>query len=215
MMDFDTEYPDAEGDDCGGAVETRPRRSAQTGFDRNTQSQIEALVPRLRRYARALTHDVVAADDLVQDSLSRALGKIHLWEKGTDLRAWLFTILHNQHVSLRRRELRERAGVDLQTPGRRLAFAPDQDKRLELRDLERALAKLPEEQRAVILLVGLEGMRYEEAASVVNLPVGTVRSRVARGREALRVLTGFFPERHVRRPRLPADPVYRPSPDLN
>jgi RNA polymerase sigma-70 factor (ECF subfamily) len=215
MMDFDTEYPDAESDNCDGAVETRPRRSTQAGFDRNIQKQIEALVPRLRRYARALTHDAVAADDLVQDSLSRALGKIHLWEKGTDLRAWLFTILHNQHVSLRRRELRERAGIDLQTPGRRLAFAPDQDKRLELRDLERALAKLPEEQRAVILLVGLEGMRYEEAASVVNLPVGTVRSRVARGREALRVLTGLFPERHARRPRLPADRVYCPSLDLN
>src|ERR1700757_4642318 len=122
MMDFDTEYPDAEGDDCGGAVETRPRRSAQTGFDRNTQSQIEALVPRLRRYARALTHDVVAADDLVQDSLSRALGKIHLWEKGTDLRAWLFTILHNQHVSRARQAARQRHSIELQECNPGLAF---------------------------------------------------------------------------------------------
>jgi len=203
MMDLDTEYPDAESDDRDGVVETLPRQQLRESADRTLRQQIEALVPRLRRYARALTHDAVAADDLVQDSLSRALGKIHLWEKGTDLRAWLFTILHNQHVSLRRRELRERAGIDLQTSNPRLAFAPSQDKRLELRDLERALASLPDEQRAVILLVGLEGMRYEEAASVVNLPVGTVRSRVARGRETLRILTGLFPERHSRRPRIP------------
>lgn len=217
MMDFDTEYPDTESEDCGGAVQARPRQPAQAAFDRDLQKQIEALIPRLRRYARALTHDAVVADDLVQDCLSRALGKFHLWEQGTDLRAWLFTILHNQHVSLRRRELRERAGIDVQTPGPRLAFAPDQDKRLELRDLGRALAKLPAEQRAVILLVGLEGMRYEEAASVVNLPVGTVRSRVARGREALRVLTGLFPQRHSRAPSVPRDRVYEPlpSPELN
>jgi RNA polymerase sigma-70 factor, ECF subfamily len=203
MMDFDTEYPDTESDDCDDAPGTPPRHLARASVEQNLQQQIEALVPRLRRYARALTHDPVAADDLVQDSLSRALGKTHLWQKGTDLRAWLFTILHNQHVSLRRRQLRERAGIDLQTSSPRLAFAPTQDRRLELRDLERALARLPDEQRAVILLVGLEGMRYEEAASVVNLPVGTVRSRVARGRETLRILTGLFPERHSRRPRIP------------
>jgi RNA polymerase sigma-70 factor (ECF subfamily) len=72
--------------------------------------------------------------------------------------------------------------------------------RLELRDLKRAIARLPEEQRSVILLVGLEGMRYDEVASVVNLPVGTVRSRVSRGRETLRMMTGLFPARHSRHP---------------
>jgi hypothetical protein len=81
--------------------------------------------------------------------------------------------------------------------------------RLELRDLERALAALPEEQRSVILLVGLEGMRYDEAASLVNLPVGTVRSRVSRGRETLRRMTELFPGRHSPRP----PPPRRPAPD--
>jgi RNA polymerase sigma-70 factor (ECF subfamily) len=129
---------------------------------------------------------------------------MHLWEEGTDLRAWLFTILHHQHVSLTRRQARQRAGNELQKSSRSLAVSPNQTMRLELRDLERALAALPEEQRSVILLVGLEGMRYDEAASVVNLPVGTVRSRVSRGRETLRKMTEFFPGRHSPRPPLPA-----------
>jgi hypothetical protein len=89
---------------------------------------------------------------------------------------------------------------ELQEYRKWLAFLPNQTVRLELRDLERAIAKLPEEQRSVILLVGLEGMSYDEAASVVNLPIGTVRSRIARGRETLRIMTELFPSRHSRRP---------------
>ena len=147
---------------------------------------IEAEIPRLRRYARALARDVATADDLVQDCLARALGKLHLWQEGTDLRAWLFTILHNQYVNQVRRAVREGAAVGLSETEPMLTRAPHQGKSLELRDLERAIAKLPEEQRAVILLVGLEGMRYEEVADVLGVPVGTVRSRLSRGREALR-----------------------------
>src|SRR5262250_1745321 len=108
---------------------------------------IEAEIPRLRRYARALARDVAAADDLVQDSLARALGKIHLWEDGTDLRAWLFTILHNQHISLSRQSARQRRVVELQKIKRGSELLPNQIARLELRDLERAIARLPEEQR--------------------------------------------------------------------
>jgi RNA polymerase sigma-70 factor (ECF subfamily) len=156
---------------------------------------IEAEIPRLRRYARALTRDVVAADDLVQDCLARALGKLHLWQEGTDLRAWLFTILHNQYVNQVRRAVREGAAVGLSETEPMLTRAPRQGKRLELRDLERAIAKLPEEQRSVILLVGLEGMRYEEVAEILDVPVGTVRSRLSRGREALRRLMGIVPDR--------------------
>jgi RNA polymerase sigma-70 factor (ECF subfamily) len=147
-----------------------------------------------------MARDPVAADDLVQDCLVRALGKIHLWEKGTDLRAWLFTILHNQYVSLARQAARQRDSIELQQSNPGLPLSPTQTARLELRDLERAIAKLPEEQRSVVLLVGLEGMGYEEAASVVNLPVGTVRSRVSRGRETLRMMTGLFPGRSSRCP---------------
>jgi RNA polymerase sigma-70 factor, ECF subfamily len=162
--------------------------------------EIEAEIPRLRRYARALTHDVVLADDLVQDCLTRALGKLHLWQQGTDLRAWLFTILHNQYVNHVRRSVREGAGVRLSDSEPLLTRAPQQGQRLELRDLERAIAKLPKEQRSALLLVGLEGMRYEEVAAVLDVPVGTIRSRLSRGREALRKLMGFAPDE-------PSDPV--------
>jgi RNA polymerase sigma-70 factor (ECF subfamily) len=158
---------------------------------------IEAEIPRLRRYARALARDVAAADDLVQDCLTRALGKLHLWQDGTDLRAWLFTILHNQYVNYVRRAVREGAAVGLSETEPMLTRAPQQGRRLELRDLERAMAKLPEEQRSVILLVGLEGMRYEEVAEVLGVPVGTIRSRLSRGRESLRRLMGIVPDRHA------------------
>jgi RNA polymerase sigma-70 factor (ECF subfamily) len=159
--------------------------------------RIEAEIPRLRRYARSLTRDVAAADDLVQDCLARALGKLHLWQEGTDLRAWLFTILHNQYVNQVRRAVREGTVVGLSETEPMLTRAPHQGKRLELRDLERAMAKLPEEQRSVILLVGLEGMRYEEVAKVLDVPVGTVRSRLSRGREALRRLMGIVLDRQA------------------
>jgi RNA polymerase sigma factor (sigma-70 family) len=170
------------------------QKTANDALHRN----IETLLPRLRRYARQLTRDPIAADDLVQDCLARALGKIHLWDPGTDLRAWLFTILHNQHIGLARRDMRQRADSQRLNWDPSCALAPTQGVQLELCDLERALAKLPEEQRSAILLIGLEGMGYEEAAAAANLPVGTVRSRVARGREALRMMTGLFPARHCR-----------------
>lgn len=160
----------------------------------DTHHDIEAEIPRLRRYARALTRDVVSADDLVQDCLARALGKLHLWQEGSDLRAWLFTILHNQYVNHIRRAVREGAAVALNETEPMLSRAPQQGKRLELRDLERAIAQLPEEQRSVILLVGLEGMHYEEVAVILDVPVGTIRSRLSRGREALRRLTGAVPD---------------------
>jgi len=158
---------------------------------------IEAEIPRLRRYARALARDAATADDLVQDCLARALGKLHLWQDGTDLRAWLFTILHNQYVNQVRRSVREGAAVGLTETEPLLTRPPHQSRRLELRDLERALARLPEEQRSVILLVGLEGMRYEEVAAVLGVPLGTVRSRLSRGREALRRLMGIVPDRQA------------------
>jgi RNA polymerase sigma-70 factor (ECF subfamily) len=152
--------------------------------------EIEAEIPRLRRYARALARDVMTADDLVQECLTRALDKSRLWEQGTDLRAWLFTILHNQYVNHVRRSLREGVAVRLSEREPLLTRVPQQGEWLELRDVERAIAKLPEAQRSVILLVGLEGMRYEEVAAILDVPVGTIRSRLSRGRDALRRLTG-------------------------
>jgi RNA polymerase sigma-70 factor (ECF subfamily) len=150
---------------------------------------LEEQIPRLRRYARALTRDVSRADDLVQSCLTRAIAKQHLWEPGTDLRAWLFTILHNQHVNDVRRSVREGNTVEL-AEAPQLTVQSNAVPALELRDLDRALGKLATEQREVILLVGLEGMAYEEVAAVLHIPVGTVRSRLSRGREQLRRLMG-------------------------
>ena len=152
---------------------------------------LEAEIPRLRRYARALTRgDVVQADDLVQNCLTRAVAKQHLWEPETDLRAWLFTILHNQFVNYVRRSAREGASVPIEDFAPILPIASNALPSLELRDLEIALGKLPHEQRQVILLVGLEGMSYDEVASILQVPIGTVRSRLSRGRDQLRRLMG-------------------------
>jgi RNA polymerase sigma-70 factor, ECF subfamily len=154
----------------------------------NFGSLLEHEIPRLRRYARALTRDATRADDLVQSCLLRALAKSHLWQPGTDLRAWLFTILHNQHVNDVRRAVREGINIPVEDMAPLLTVPSTQGAALQLRDLDRAMAKLPEEQRQVLLLVGLEGMRYEEVAAVLDVPVGTVRSRLSRGRDMLRHL---------------------------
>ena len=150
--------------------------------------QLEVEIPRLRRYARALTREVSRADDLVQSCLTRAVAKQHLWQPGTDLRAWLFTILHNQHVNDVRRSVREGVNVAVEEMAPVLTIQSNALDVLQLRDLEAAIAKLPQEQRQVILLVGLEGMRYEEVALILGVPVGTVRSRLSRGRDQLRRL---------------------------
>jgi RNA polymerase sigma-70 factor (ECF subfamily) len=150
--------------------------------------RVEQEIPRLRRYARALTHATDRADDLVQDTLVRALSKLHLWQPGTDLRAWLFTIMHHQYVNTVRREARERTTVDIEHVSSTLAATTDPTARRQLIELDRALARLPSEQREVVLLVGLEGMAYESVAQILGVPIGTVRSRLSRGRERLREL---------------------------
>jgi RNA polymerase sigma-70 factor (ECF subfamily) len=148
-----------------------------------------ALIPRLRRYARALVGDRAAADDLVQDTLERAWAKLHLFRRGTDLRAWLFTVMHNVHVN-QVRAARPTDALDDEMP--ELAQRAAQGDALLVRDLERALAALPAAQREVLLLVALEDLSYEEAARVLGIPIGTVMSRLARAREKLR---GFMQER--------------------
>jgi RNA polymerase sigma-70 factor (ECF subfamily) len=151
---------------------------------------VEREIPRLRRYARALTRSADRADDLVQDTLVRALTKGHLWQPGTDIRAWLFTVKHNQQVNTVRQQARETATVDIEHVSSTLAATTDPTSSWELRELDRALARLPDEQREVILLVGLEGMPYDSAAQILGVPIGTVRSRLSRGRETLRHLIG-------------------------
>lgn len=155
-------------------------------------TQAMQYIPRLRRYARALTGDASAADDLVQDALERALVKQALWRDGTDLRAWLFTVMHNVFVNQVRSAVASRT-VPMDDTMSELPQAQSTD-RLEIRDLDAALQALPEEQRTVVLLVGLEQMSYDEAARVLEVPIGTVMSRLSRGRERLRRLTQGLPD---------------------
>jgi RNA polymerase sigma-70 factor, ECF subfamily len=152
---------------------------------------LEAQLPRLRRYARALTRDPSRADDLIQDTLVRALAKQHLYQDGTNLRAWLFTVMHNQHVNDIRRNVQEGNSLDVDTVAAHLVAVTNPTASRQLRELDEAIGKLAMEQRQVILLIGLEGMSYEEAAAILKLPIGTVRSRLSRGRDALRRLMGM------------------------
>ena len=134
---------------------------------------------------RALAGDRARADDLVQDTLERAWNKFHLWRPGSDLRAWLFTVMHNVHVN-QVRASRDHPMLDDEGP--EMAVAGVQGASLEIRDLERALAVLPPEQREVLLLIALEDMSYAEVATMLDIPIGTVMSRLSRAREKLRAL---------------------------
>lgn len=155
---------------------------------------LEAQIPRLRRYSRALTRDTQRADDLVQDTLVRALMKQDRWEPGTNLRAWLFTLMHNQYVNNVRRANREAGTIDINDVSSSLVATTDPTASRQLYELERALGQLAAEQREAILLVGLEGFSYEDAATILAIPVGTVRSRLSRGRESLRRQLGMQEE---------------------
>jgi RNA polymerase sigma-70 factor (ECF subfamily) len=151
----------------------------------NEAERLVELIPRLRRYARALVGERAAADDLVQDTLERAWAKLHLYRRGTDLRAWLFTVMHNVHVN-KVRAARTTESLDDEMP--ELAQRATQGDSLVVRDLDRSIALLPAEQRSVLLLVTLEDMSYEEVARTLGIPMGTVMSRLSRAREKLRVL---------------------------
>jgi RNA polymerase sigma factor (sigma-70 family) len=143
-----------------------------------------AHIPSLRRYARALTGDAWAADDLVQDTLERACLKWRLWTVGTDLRAWLFTLMHNVFANqLRRAPPR---AVDIDEVAHDLAGADASPDRTL--DLQRCLLRLPEDQRAVLLLIALEDLSYAQVALVLDIPVGTVMSRLSRARARLHEL---------------------------
>ena len=166
--------------------------STRHGWRRDKLSEfhrlIERQIPRLRRYALALTRNRDRADDLVQDTLGRALAKEQFWQPGTNIRAWLFTIMHNQNVNNVRRYIRDSAELDIEQISPTLTATTDPTVTRKMFELERALAQLPLEQHQVILLVGLEGMSYEDTAGILTIPVGTVRSRLSRARDALRKL---------------------------
>lgn len=147
-------------------------------------ARLVACIPRLRRYARALMGERAAADDLVQDTLERGWDRLASWRRGSDMRAWLFAIMHNLHVDQLRRPALATVALDEDAPQPEQAPATTG----VLRDIETALQLLPPEQRAVLLLVAVEEMSYEEAATALGIPPGTVMSRLSRGRERLRAL---------------------------
>lgn len=159
-------------------------------------------IPRLRRYALALVGDSDAAGDLVQDCLERAIRKRHQWRRRGNIRGWLYRILYNGFLNSLPARDRARRHIDLDEMPMPPAMEAREEHQLACRDIEQAMRHLPLEQRAAILLTAVEGLSYDEAAAALGLPIGTLRSRIARGREHLRVLfvelEGRVPLRRVK-----------------
>lgn len=150
------------------------------------RNQIVAFLPRLRRFAASLTGNLSDGDDLVQDTVERALKNLHRWQPGTRLDSWMYRIAQNLWIdAVRARRIRPTVNAD--PPESAVAFdgARAMEAKLTFADTCRALAQLPEEQRSVVALVLIEGLSYREAADILDLPMGTVTSRLARAREAL------------------------------
>jgi RNA polymerase sigma-70 factor (ECF subfamily) len=152
--------------------------------------RLVACIPRLRRYARALLGGRADADDLVQDTIERGWDKLSSWRRGSDMRAWLFGIMHNLHVDSQRRPALATEALDDDLP---LAGVDGSAGRLALRDMDRALQQLPPGQRDVLLLVALEELSYDEVAAALDIPLGTVMSRLSRARERLRLIMAGQP----------------------
>ncbi len=150
------------------------------------QKLIIEQLPHLRRYARALTISKENADDLVQDTLERAMSRYHLWKSEKGIRPWLLTIMHNLHANSVIKQSRRPKQTALNEDDRLLVANSSAASLLHFRELKQALDELPDEQRAVLLLVSLEGLSYKQVAQVLAIPVGTVMSRLSRAREQLR-----------------------------
>jgi len=151
-----------------------------------------AAIPRLRRYARVLTGEPSRADDLVQDTLARGWEKRRLWRTGSDLRAWLFTIMHNIFINQRALARHDAASVSIDAdpgnPAWQLPVSANQLERVELLELLQHMGRLSADQREVLMLAAVEELRYEEIASILQVPIGTVMSRLSRARNNLRQL---------------------------
>jgi RNA polymerase sigma-70 factor (ECF subfamily) len=188
----------ARGEHVSYTHEILGRRLAITDIEWDVDREI----PHLRRFAFALTGNWADADDLVQDALERAWRKRHTWKRRGTLRAWLFRIVYTVFLNKRRSERNALKLATLQDdtiPAIALPETPPQEARVHVNDMLRGLVRLPPEQRAPIVLVALENVTYDEAAQMLGVPVGTLRSRLFRGREALK---DFMDELDEKRPRL-------------
>lgn len=148
------------------------------------ENQLVEYIPRLRRYARALSHNPYAADDLVQDTLERALNKRLLWRRDSRLRPWLFTIMHNLFINQVRRHGATPQMLELDE--NLLDGTESPESTLYAQQLQLSINQLPDDQKEVFLLVSLEGFSYEEVAAIMDIPLGTIMSRLSRAREKLR-----------------------------
>lgn len=155
-------------------------------FSASDQALVAPLIPVLRRFAWSLCHDGVLADDLVQDCLERAISRWHLHRQDGNLRAWLFTILYHEFVNGRRRLARRGTPASLDDLHVEPMASDDQEQQVRVRDILEAIERLPNDHRAVILLIAVEEFSYDEAAAVLGIPVGTVMSRLSRARAKLR-----------------------------
>ena len=172
-----------------------PAPANSAGF-RN--EDLAAVIPRLRRYALVLTGNSARGDDLVQDTLTRAWDKRSYWRPGSDLRAWLFTIMHNVFVNQLAAARRDAANVSLDAEdgdgiASQISSYDDPTKRVELREVMQKVRRLPADQREVLMLVAVEGMRYEEVAETLGIPIGTVMSRLSRARDKLKRMVSQLP----------------------
>lgn len=166
------------------------KKSADPDAQINPRDEIVMHLKPMRAFALSLTRDMARADDLVQDTVVKAWTNIDKFTVGTNMRAWLFTILRNTFYSERRKAKREVADVD-GAMTERMAVKPAHDGHLALTDFRRAFEQLPAEQREALILVGAQGFAYEEAARMCNCAVGTVKSRANRGRKKLAEMLGM------------------------
>ena len=167
---------------AGAEDDAVPNDIAEAGLRR----QIGILLPELRAFARFLARDRVVADDLVQDTVLRALNALHQFQPGTSLKAWLFTILRNAFYEQRRRHSRETAVIEASLD-RTEAAEPTQDLRADITDLQGLIWALTPLLREALILIGAQELSYEEAAAVCGVPVGTMKARLSRARAALAV----------------------------
>lgn len=160
--------------------------TGRRAFTARDEKLIEPFIGPLRRFAMGLCHDPHLADDLVQDCLERAISRWHLRNEDGNLKAWLFTILHNEFIDGRRRLARRGSAGSLDDLVIEPAVLGDQEDNLRVQDVMAAVGRLAEDHRALILLIGVEELSYEEAATVLGIPIGTVMSRLSRARAKLR-----------------------------
>jgi RNA polymerase sigma-70 factor (ECF subfamily) len=159
----------------------------QLNDDADLRAEMVALLPRLRRFSIGLAGNVAEADDLLQSALEKALGRFSQFERGTRLDSWLFRIIQTTWIDSRRRAYRREVGMEGEVIERLPSASPEDESqtRYALSDVQKALARLPDDQRSVVLLVLVEGYSYEEAASMTGVPIGTVMSRLSRARRSM------------------------------